>query len=90
MNEELIADAELGDEAKRFVESDLGKCILGMAQQEIMAAQEELETVDPDDSKAIQAIQNKAKLGRMFNQWLYELIDKGNAAMEVFTQQQKE
>ena len=87
MNDELIAAAELGDEARRFLESDLGKCLLGMAQQEVMLAQEALETVSPYDQEAVRALQNQAKLGRHFEQWLLELLDKGESALEVFKQQ---
>lgn len=87
MSDELIADAELGDEAKRFLESDLGRCLVGMAQQEVMAAQEALETVDPNQAEEIRALQNKAKLGRQFDEWLHELVDQGNAALEAFRQQ---
>lgn len=87
MNDELIAVAELGDEAKRFLESDLGKCLLGMAQQEVMLAQEKLEIVSPTDVEAIRVLQNQAQLGRQFEQWLLELLDKGESALAVFKQE---
>lgn len=90
MNEELIAAAELGDEAKRFKESDLGKCMLGMAQQETGFAQIALETISPTDTEGIRALQNQAKLGRMFEEWLDELIDKGESALEVFKDERRE
>ena len=82
----LIAEAEIGDEARRFTESELGKTLLGMADQEIRAAQEELETVDPTDTKRITALQNQAKTGRHFKDWLTELIDRGNSALEAWRQ----
>lgn len=90
MNEELIATAELGEEARRFLESDLGKCLIGMAQQEVAAAQLELETVKPKNRNRIRELQNHARVGRWFEQWLMELLDKGNAALEVFKHEQKE
>ncbi len=90
MNDDLIADAELGDEAARFLESDLGKCLLGMAQQEVMAAHEGLEKVSPVDIEAIRALQNKALLGRQFEQWLKELVSNGEQAIALFKQQQEE
>ena len=87
MNEELIAAAELGEEARNFLDSDLGKCLLGMAQQEVALAQEALERVDPADTEAVRKLQNQAMLGRQFEQWLLELLDKGESALQVFKQQ---
>ena len=85
-NEELIAEAEIGDEARKFVTSDLGKTLLGMAHQDISDAQMGLEEVDPEDSKAIRSLQNKAKIARNFESWLVELISKGENAITVWGQ----
>ena len=86
-NDELIATAEIGEEARRFLESDLGQCLLGMADQEIAAAQEALLTVVPMDFEGIRKLQNQAQVALYFKQWLAELVDKGNSAIEVFKQQ---
>ena len=88
MNDELIAEAEIGDEARKFVESDLGKTLLGMAHQDISDAQIGLEDIDPEDSKAIRNLQNKAKVARNFESWLIELISKGENAMVQWKQNQ--
>ncbi len=90
MNEELIAEALIGDEAERFVETELGKTILGMAKQEVMAAQEELEKVDPDNVKKIRDLQNQAWRARSFESWLVELITKGRQALEVHKHESQE
>lgn len=82
--DELIAHAELGEEARNFIESELGKTILGMAQQEIDAALQSLALVDPTNTEQIRKLQNQAALGRMFAAWLGELINKGANALEVF------
>jgi len=87
-NEELIAEAEIGDEARKFVTSDLGKTLLGMAHQDISDAQIGLEDIDPEDSKAIRNLQNKAKVARNFESWLIELISKGENAMVQWKQNQ--
>ena len=86
MNEldELAAEAEIGDAAKVFMESELGRTILGMAEQESEVARIGLETVDPSNLKEITRLQNQAALGRMFKQWLEELIEKGNVALEIY------
>jgi len=85
--DELIAEAEIGDEAREFIASDLGKTLLGMAEQEVKLAQEALETVEPSDEKKITALQNQAKVARNFEQWLVELISKGENALVTWRQQ---
>lgn len=85
--EELLAEAEIGEEARKFVESDLGKTIIGMAQQDAREAETLLGEVDPTDTKAIMSLQNKIKLCRLFEQWLAELISRGNDAINVYVQQ---
>lgn len=89
MNEELIAAAEIGQEAKLFMESDLGKVILGIAEQEIALAQEALEEISPTDAEGIRQLQSQAKMGRNFVQWLQELFNKGENALDVFIQQER-
>lgn len=83
---ELIAEAELGDAAKKFIESDLGKCLVGMAAQEVMSAEKALGKIDPKDESGIVKLQNSVWLGEHFQQWLVELIDNGESAIEVFKQ----
>ena len=89
-SEELIAEAEIGEEARKFLESDLGKTLLGMAQQEILVAQEELETVDPANTEKIRHLQNQAKIARNFESWLTELITKGENAIVLWRQNNAE
>lgn len=90
MDEELIAAAEIGDEARRFIESDLGRCILGMAKQEVSAAEKALGKIDPKDTEGIIKLQRVVWLGEQFEQWLLELLDRGENALEVFKHGQQE
>jgi fumarate hydratase class II len=87
VNDELVAAAELGDEAKRFLESDLGRCILGIAKQEAELANDKYKAVDPEDAKAIRAIQNEVWRAESFEQWLLELFSRGENALQAFIQQ---
>ena len=89
MSDDLIAEAEIGNEARKFVESDLGKTLLGMAEQDLKLAQEGLETVDLSDTAKARKLQDDAKHARNFNNWLVELITRGEAAMNVWKQQQE-
>ena len=88
MNDELIAEAELGEEARKFLAGDLGKWMIGCAEQEVQAAMEALETADPDNAKVIRDLQNKAWRGRRFSEWLAELVSRGEGAIAAFKQQQ--
>lgn len=87
MSDELIAEAEIGEEARKFLESDLGKVLVGFAEQEILSAQVGLEKVSPHNISAIQGFQLQARFGRSFKDWLAELVSRGNAAMEAYKQQ---
>jgi hypothetical protein len=87
LSDELIAEALIGDEAKKFVESELGRTVLGFAEQEVALALEALATVDPTDAEKIRELQNKAKLNRMFNDHLAQLITEGENALQAYIQQ---
>ena len=86
----LVAEAELGDEAKRFLESDLGKCLIGMARQQVERAQVALGDVEPSDQKAIVALQNEIKLGMRFEAWIGELLHNGENAMSIYLQERNQ
>ena len=87
---DLIDAAELGEEAKAFIQSDLGKSLLARAEQATLAALTELGECDPTDSKKIAALQNKASLGKQFPEWLNEIINIGDEALKVWQQQNQE
>ena len=87
--DDLIAEAELGDEAKKFKESDLGRCILGIAEQEAMLSEKALGKIDPEDIDGIVKLQRQIQVAEWFQQWLDELIDKGESALEVWKEQEK-
>ena len=86
MEDELNAEAEIGEKAREFLESELGKMLLGMAEQDVLLAQEALETVDPTETEKIRDLQNQAKGGRNFQSWLAELITRGDNALIVWRQ----
>ena len=84
---QLIDDAELGEVARVFVQSDLGKAMIGLAAQEVWIAQDALGKVDPENPKEIRQLQNQVWLGEHFKQWLEEIIDKGDSALAVYKDQ---
>ena len=86
----LLAEAELGEEAKRFLESDLGKAVIGMAEQNVELARIRLGEIDPDDNKLIRTLQNEIKLGERFKQYVLELFQNGEQAKAIYKQQSQE
>lgn len=89
MNDELEAQAVLGDEAKRFLAGDLGKKMLDYASQEVEEAIIELENTDPSDQKKMWEIKNRIWRAKNFGGWLYELVQRGDEALRVYQQQKQ-
>ncbi len=83
-DDEVVAHALLGDEARKFKESDLYRCMLGFAEQERDAARLALESVDPADTKEITRLQAIVARMRDFGAWLDWLIAQGNEALEAW------
>ena len=81
--ETLGAEAILGDEADKFMRSDLGKIVLGLAAQEAELAISKLKTVDPADYLAIQTLQNEIWRAESIEQWLRDLILEGDQALKI-------
>ena len=88
--DQLIAEAELGKAAKEFLDSELGRCVIGIARQDAEDALRELGEVNPLDVEKIRALQGKARFCRYFEQWLVELFNNGENAKQVFVQQSEQ
>lgn len=86
---ELLAEAELGEEARKFLESDLGLCLVGLAKQDAEEAKDKLSTVDPEDKLAIVRLQREIAFGNRFEQYLRELLHRGNEAFEVLQEKRE-
>lgn len=87
-SDHALASAIAGEEAKRFLSSELGRIVCGFADQEVADAVQELVKADPADITKIRAIQLKAQLGSTFRGWLTDLINDGEESMAVLKQQQ--
>lgn len=90
MTEELEAEALLGDEAKRFLEGDLGKVLKGIADQEVKKALIEFEEVDLTNEKKVRDLQNRIWRASRFTGWLEELVERGDEALRALQQQKQE
>ena len=85
--EQMIADAEIGKQGREFLASELGKVMVGLADNEVQLAQEALGEVDPENTAKIRELQNQIKVGKWFTRWLFELIDEGEQAISEFVQE---
>lgn len=76
----LIAEVDLGMQAKDFINSDLGRHLVGCLHQEIILAQEELARVWPWRWRRIQVLQNRIWRSQFMLNWLRDLILSGKTA----------
>ena len=85
--DELVAEAELGEEARNFLDGNLGKFLKGVAAQEVKLVQDSLLTVDPENTIAIRELQNRAARWQQFTELLEGLVKAGDQAIEIYKQQ---
>lgn len=85
--EALVAEAELGEKAREFLEGDLGKYLLGVARQEAQVAKDALAEVDPSNPAKIRELQNHIWRADQFGAWLRELVANGENAMAIYVEQ---
>lgn len=79
----LIAEVDMGMQARQFCESDLGRYIIGCAHQEIADAQRELKGTSPWRFWKVQELQNKIWRAESLLLWLRDLIQSGYAANQT-------
>jgi len=83
MNEQLMAEAILGRDAREFLNTELGKYLLGRARLERDAAVEALKSVFPWRKRRIQELQNTIWKCESFEGWLASLIMDGHNAERI-------
>ena len=82
MDQELLAEAMIGKDAEDFIESDIGRYIIGCAEQEVHEAMDQLKRVYPWRRRKIQELQNKIYRAESIQSWLAELIVSGKQALQ--------
>ncbi len=80
----------MGEQARKFLESELYRVMQGFADQDADGAKEELETVDPNNMQAIVKLQNDIKVARWFKAWLLDLVHRGDNAIDTYNQQREQ
>jgi hypothetical protein len=78
----LYAASILGKDAEQFLRSDLGRTLIGMAEQDAEEATESLKRVWPWRQRKIQQLQNQIWRAESFKGWLRELVIQGEQALQ--------
>lgn len=76
----FFSEAALGRDAREFIDSNIGRYMLGCAQQEYADAMIKLKTVAWWRRRRIIELQNKAWRAEALLTWLRDLVIKGKAA----------
>jgi len=82
-NKHLWAQVGLGIDAEAFLKSPVGQHIRQQAMDEVDEAFAEFRDVDPEDPKAIRAIQFKALVAGKALSWLVDMVSAGSQAGRV-------
>ena len=88
MSEELhVAEAILGRDAQDFLNSDIGRFLIGRCEQEIADARNKLDIVSPWRRNRIRQLQNEIWRAKSLQSWLIELIQAGEQAEQMLDEQ---
>ena len=83
----LLKQIDFGFEVEAFLKSEIGSYLVRRADAEIEEAVEGLKHCDPEDPKAIRALQYKIAVAESIQYWLGEAITSGlNAQEELHNQ----
>ncbi len=76
----LVAEVDLGDQARDFMRSELGRHLVGCLQMEVADAQAQLNNTASWRRRKIQDLQNRVWRSKFMLAWLRDLILSGSAA----------
>ena len=78
----LLKAVDLGFQAEAFLQSDIGRYLVSRAEAQIDEAVEALKEADPEDPKAIRALQNTIAVAESVQYWLADVIQQGENAQQ--------
>jgi hypothetical protein len=78
--ETMHAEVAVGDIFKGWIQSDIGRYVVGRAEQYELSALRRLRDIDPNDKVAIARLQADAAMPGRFLQWIEEAINQGEVA----------
>jgi hypothetical protein len=86
VNPALVAQAILGKDAEEFLNTDIGRYLVGCAEQEIADATDKLFKVSPWRRRRIAELQSQVWRAQSFQTWLAEIITTGRQAIDTLEQ----
>lgn len=90
MRDVLIAEAVLGRDAEEFLNSDLGRYLVGRANQEEQEALDKLARVSSWRRNRIKELQAEVWRARSVRLWLAEMVQAGRQAETQLDQTEEE
>lgn len=85
----LVIEADLGRQVPDFLRSDIGRYLIGCAEQEYQEAVLELAEVAPWRRRRIRDLQNQAWRARTFMGWLRDLVISGRSAENALAEREE-
>jgi hypothetical protein len=79
----LVRWATFGRQVEDFISGPIGAHLVHKAREQSQSAIDQLKTVDPEDAKAVRALQNKVLVAESILGWLGEAIHEGQVALEA-------
>lgn len=84
---QLKQQIDFGFQVQAFLRGEVGQYLIKRAEDQVEAAVEQLKRVDPEDAKAVRAIQNEITVAESFQYWLADAITAGENAEQQFIDQ---
>lgn len=82
--QQMQSTIAFGLDVKQFMGSTLGRYMQAKANEQIEAARDALQTVDPEDTRAVRKLQNDAAVAGAVLMWLGEAVTDGEQAERQF------
>ena len=79
----IIHTAVFGKVVENFLNTELGKYLVGRAEREVEEAIDQLKSVAPWRRRRITELQNEIKNGERFQAWLADAIIEGQQALKT-------
>ena len=77
INDPLVKSAVLGSQVEQFLETDIGKYLVGMAENVALEAMDQLKRTAPWRKTRIQQLQNTILTAENFQKWLGQAYSEG-------------
>ena len=79
----LVRWATFGRQVEDFLEGPIGSYLVKKAEEQSQEAMGKLKVVDPEDPKAVRALQNAVVVADSIMAWLGDAINEGQGALDA-------